>query len=275
MWEGAEEAAAGIETGMIVLVDARVDDYKGEKQLVLASLRRARPEEYDYADFVRVAARAVEEMAAELDALVASVENPHLQQLLGQIFAAGEFRERFLLSPAAERLHHACVGGLLQHTLSVAAICREAVQVHPELDRDLLLAGALLHDVGKVWELGGDLTYDYTDAGRLFGHIVLTDRFVTRQIEQVEDFPPRLGDLLTHVLLSHHGQLDWGAPIRPALPEAMALHYADNLDAKLQIAADFLASPEAQQPGHWTKRHWHLETRLYQGPRDEEDEGQG
>jgi 3'-5' exoribonuclease len=271
MWDGAEAAALGVERGTLVLIEGRVEEYKGEKQLVLTGLRRARPEEYDSADFVRVAARPVEEMIAELDGLVASVANASLQALLARIFGPGEFRERFLISPAAERLHHACLGGLLQHTLAVAAICREAVQVHPELDRDLLLAGALLHDVGKVWELGGELTYDYTDAGRLFGHIVLTDRFVTRQIDQLEDFPPRLGDLLTHVLLSHHGQLDWGAPIRPALPEAMALHYADNLDAKLQIAADFLSSPEAQQEGHWTKRHWHLETRLYLGPRGEEE----
>jgi 3'-5' exoribonuclease len=273
MWDGAEEAAAGLEPGTIVMVEGRVDEYKGEKQLVLTHLRRALPEDYEYADFVRVAARPLEEMTAELDRVLASVENPHLRLLLGQIFGEGDFRARFLLAPAAERLHHACVGGLLQHTLSVAAICAEAVQVHPELDRDLLLAGALLHDVGKVWELGGELTYTYTDAGRLFGHIVLTDRFVTRQIEQVEDFPPRLGDLLTHVLLSHHGQLDWGAPIRPALPEAMALHYADNLDAKLQIAADFINSPEAQEGGHWTKRHWQLETRFYLGPREEEEEG--
>lgn len=268
LWDRAEETAASLETGTVVLVEARVDEYKGEKQLVLTSLRPAEPGEYEHADFVRVASRPREEMIEELDRILEEVTNPHLQGLLRQIFQESDFGDRFALAPGAERLHHACVGGLLQHTLSVAAICRQAVEVHPELDRDLLLAGALLHDVGKVWELGGELAYSYTDAGRFFGHVVLTDRFVTRQIDQREDFPPSLADRLTHMLLSHHGQLDWGAPIRPALPEAMALHYADNLDAKLQIAADFLAG--AGREGHWTTWNHRLETRLYLGSPESE-----
>lgn len=270
MWDGAEKAAESLETGTVVMVEARVDEYRGEKQLVLTSLRAAEPGEYDRADFVRVASRPVAEMLEELDQTIAEVADPHLQGLLRQVFQESDFRDRFPYAPGAARLHHACVGGLLQHTLSVAAICRRAVEIHPEMDRDLLVSGALLHDVGKVWELGGELAYAYTDAGRFFGHVVLTDRFVTREIAEREGFPPRLADRLTHMLLSHHGELQWGAPIRPALPEAMALHYADNLDAKLQIAADFVNT--AGREGNWTTWNDRLETRLYLGLSDPEPE---
>jgi 3'-5' exoribonuclease len=274
MWEGAEEAAETIAPGTVALVEGRVDEYKGEKQLVLASVRAAQTEEYEHADFVRVASRPLAEMEAELEGVIAEVDSAPLAGLLGQIFRDPDFRDRFLHAPGAQHLHHACVGGLLQHTLAVAAICREAAAIHPELNRDLLLAGALLHDVGKVWELEGELAFVHTDAGRLLGHVVLTDRFVVGQVARREDFPPRLAELLTHMLLSHHGQLDWGAPIRPAIPEALALHYADNLDAKLQIAADFINSPGARE-GRWTRWHPRLETRLYLGPIDAEEDSPG
>ncbi len=269
MWDGAEEAAEGLRAGLVVAVEGRVDEYRGEKQLVLSSLRPAQPEEYDHADFVRVASRPLAEMAAELDEAIEQVTNPHLAGLLHAIFDNPDFRARFFHAPGAQHLHHACVGGLLQHTLAVAAVCRQAAALHPELDRDLLLTGALLHDVGKLWELTGDLAYVHTDMGRLLGHVVLTDRFVLSRIAAQEDFPARLAMVLTHMLLSHHGQLDWGAPVRPATAEAIALHYADNLDAKLQIAEDFMHSPGVRE-GDWTRWHRGLDTRLYLGPSEAE-----
>lgn len=269
IWEQAEQVAEGLRVGLVVAVEGRVEEYKGEKQLVLSNLRPAQPEEYEQADFVRVASRPLGEMAAELDAIIEQVENPHLAGLLGAIFSDSEFRARFLHAPGAQHLHHACVGGLLQHTLAVAAVCRQAAALHPELNRDLLLTGALLHDVGKLWELTGDLAYVHTDMGRLLGHVVLTDRFVLSQIAAQEDFPAHLAMLLTHMLLSHHGQLDWGAPVRPATAEAIALHYADNLDAKLQMAADFMHSPGVRE-GDWSRWHRGLDTRLYLGPREAE-----
>lgn len=264
MWDRAEEVAEGLRSGLVVVVEGRVDEYKGEKQLVLVNLRPAQPEEYEHADFVRMASRPLAEMEVELDEVIELVENPHLAGLLRAIFNDSEFRARFLHAPGAQHLHHACVGGLLQHTLAVAAVCRQAAALHPEIDRDLLLTGALLHDVGKLWELTGDLAYVHTDVGRLLGHVVLTDRFVLSRIAAQEDFPPRLAMLLTHMLLSHHGQLDWGAPVRPATAEAIALHYADNLDAKLQIAEDFMHSPGVRE-GDWTRWHRGLDTRLYLG----------
>lgn len=169
-------------------------------------------------------------------------------------------------------MHHAYRGGLLEHTLAVASLCREAVRLHPDLDYDLLITGALLHDVGKVFELRGEYAFDYTDEGRFCGHLVLTDRFVTAKMAQVREFPATLGQLLTHLLLSHHGELQYGAPVRPKMAEALALHYADNLDAKIQTFADYRESAESG-PGPWSPYHHALEAQLYLGGgRAESDE---
>jgi 3'-5' exoribonuclease len=232
---------------------------------VVRSLRLCAPEEYDWSDLVPTSDRPVEEMLAELRELVEQVGQPHLRALLEAIFGDEEFLERFAQAPGASRLHHACRGGLLEHTLAVACLCGQAAADHPELNPDLLLAGALLHDVGKMAEITPGPPWDYSDAGQFCGHVVLTDRFVLERIARVPDFPVQWQLLLTHLLLSHHGELQWGAPVRPKLPEAFALHYADNLDAKVQIVEEFRASPEAGA-GLWSRRHHALETSIYLGP---------
>ena len=265
MWDRAEETAEDLAPGTVVIVEARVDEYKGEKQLVLTDLRPAAPEEYQPGDFVRVASRPLEEMVEELRTVISSLENAHLGLLLEAIFGDEEFLHRFVQAPGARYYHHACVGGLLQHTLAVTALCRQAAELHPELDRDLLLAGALLHDLGKIFELQGELNIEFSDAGYFFGHVVLTDRFVTERIAALPDFPPRLAELLTHILLSHHGQRDWGAPVTPVIAEAFALHHADNLDAKVQMVTDYREHPEVER-GNWSRWHRGLDTRLYLGP---------
>lgn len=274
MWEGGEEAAECLTPGTIVMVEARVDEYRGEKQLVLGGVRPAEAGQFEHADFVRVASRPISEMAAELGVVIGTVEDEHLRGLLDDIFGDEEFLRRFVYAPGARHYHHACVGGLLQHTLSVVAVCRQAAEIHPELNRDLLLTAALLHDLGKVFELEGDLNIEYTDAGYFFGHVVLTDRYVTERLREREGFPPQLAALLTHMLLSHHGQRDWGAPVTPVIAEAFALHHADNLDAKVQMATDYLMHPDMES-GDWTRWHRGLETRLYVRPSPAEEEGAG
>ncbi|HEY3397998.1 MAG TPA: HD domain-containing protein [Armatimonadota bacterium] len=264
VWDDAEELAAGLAVGQIVWVRGRVEEYKGARQLVVNDLQPAAPEEYDFADFVRCASRPVEEMLAELDELIASVETPPLRELLELVFADEEFRAQFSVAPGAARLHHACRGGLLEHSLSVAALCEQAARRHPELHRDLLLTGALLHDIGKVQELQGELAYEYSEAGRFCGHIVLGDRLVMEKVAQCEGFPLQLRQLLTHLLLSHHGELQYGAPVRPKIAEALALHYADNLDAKLQIFEDYRHSAESGT-GDWSPYHHSLEAQVYMG----------
>lgn len=271
MWDRAEATAQALAPGAVVWCEGRVEEYKGARQLVLGEVRPLEAGEYELSDFVRCSARPREEMLEELGAALEEIRSPHLRGLLEDIFGDEEFRARFAEAPGAAKLHHAYVGGLLEHTLAVVELCKTAAATHPGLNRDLLLAGALLHDVGKLAELGGVGAYDYTDAGRLAGHVVLTDRFVQAAIARREGFPPRLALFLTHMLLSHHGELEWGAPVKPKLPEALALHYADNLDAKVRICEDFRESAEAGQ-GEWSDYHRSLERNLYLGPIGDPDE---
>jgi 3'-5' exoribonuclease len=273
-WDGGPAAAALLESVTVALVEGKVEEYQGKLQVIVSSIRPALPHEYEIEDIMRVASRQQEEMVLELNQVIASISNPHLRTLLINIFGNNEFRERFIIAPGARYLHHACRSGLLQHTLAVTFLCGQAVIVHPELDRDLLLTGAILHDVGKVEELQGELAYEYSDEGQLFAHIVLTDRFITRKIEEIEGFPPQLANLLTHILLTHHGKKEWGSPIFPATLEALALHYADLMDAKLQIGVEATTNPSQRQNAHWTRYQAKLENSLYIGPHGEED-GEG
>jgi len=271
LWEGAEEAAQRLSPGDLVYVEGRVDEYRGALQIVVGQMQACEADECDLADFVPCSERPREEMIDELLAVIEEIENPHLHALLEEIFGDPEFLERFAVCPGAARLHHAYLSGLLEHTLSVVQLCREASSQHPELNRDLLLTGAVLHDLGKVFELTGTTYFDYTDVGGFCGHTVLTDRYVVQKIAQVPDFPTKLGNLLTHIILSHHGELEYGAPVKPKIPEALALHFADNLDAKVQLFEDYRKSADSR-PGEWSDYHRALETRLYLGAINEEPE---
>jgi len=257
MWDDAEGAAALFESGDVVTVRARVEEYKGERQLVVDKLKRASEKECAQADLLASTPRDPDELREKLLAFMDGVQQPHLRELLESFFGDEEFLERFCLAPGAKGLHHAHVSGLLEHTVAVCRILDTAADIHPELDRDLMIAGALLHDLGKTAELQTGITIEYTDRGRLVGHIVITDRMVTRAIERIEGFPDELADRLTHLLLSHHGQREYGAPVQPMTAEACALHYADNLDAHVQYFGRVIAE------GRTAGNHWSEYQRLF------------
>jgi len=216
MWEKAEEAAALFEVGDVIEVAGRVESYRGQLQIVLDSLRRCEPAEYDRADFLASGKVDVEAAREELLNWVLEVQSPDLRLLLESFFGDHEPLDRFAESPGSKTLHHAHLGGLIHHTLGVLQILDAACRAHPELDRDLLITGGLLHDLGKMLELAiVGTTIEYTDLGRLVGHIVLTDRMVTQRLLGLPDFPPETAARLTHLLLSHHGQKEYGAPVCP------------------------------------------------------------
>lgn len=233
IWDNAEQVASHFEIGDVVHVRGQVEEYQGQRQIIIKQVQLREPLEYDEADFVKISTRPPAEMLRQLDENIETIQNPHLHGLVQTLLTDEEIRRRFAQAPGAKALHHAYVGGLLEHTLNVTEITKTTAQLHPELNRDLLVAAALLHDLGKIYELDGEMVLDYTNPGRLVGHVVLTDRIVTSYIAQLPDFPPDLADLLSHLVLSHHGEREWGAPIMPAIPEACALHYADNLDARV------------------------------------------
>ncbi len=251
MWDGAEAAAELFKTGDAITVRTKVEEYRGEKQFVIDKLKRASEEECDGADLLAKTDRDPEELRASLMAFVEEVSDPHLSALLDVIFGDEDFVDRFCRAPGAKGLHHAHVSGLVEHTVGVARVLSTVVEVHPALNRDLLIAGALLHDLGKIEELETAIAIDYTDKGRLVGHIVITDRMVTRAIDQIEGFPAELADRLAHLLLSHHGQKEYGAPVQPMTAEACALHYADNLDAHVQYFGRVIADGKASG-NHWS-----------------------
>ena len=233
-WDNAEHLAEVCKPGAVVQVRGRVDEYQGKIQVIVDQAEAVDRAQVDPTDYLPTSRRDPIEMMEELDAAIEGVQSPYLQALLLAFFTDTGFRTRFANAAGAKALHHSFVSGLLEHTCAVLRILRALHENHPQLDGDLLTTAAILHDIGKIEELEVDTAIDYTDAGRLLGHTVLTDRMVRGRIAEVPDFPPQLENLLVHMLLSHHGQKEYGAPIVPMTAEACALHYADNLDAHVQ-----------------------------------------
>jgi len=266
MWDNAEEAAALFGAGDAVTVRGVVEEYRGQKQLVIERLKRAEPKEAARAELLPTSTRDLDELRERLVEIVRSVEEPHLRALVEHFFGDEEFLARFCRAPGAKALHHSYLGGLLEHTVGVIEVLETVARVHPALDRDLLIAGALMHDLGKVAELECKASIEYTDRGRLVGHTVLTDRMVNRAIDGIEGFPEELATRLTHLLLSHHGQREYGAPVLPMTAEACALHYADNLDAHVQYFGQVI-SEGTNAGSQWSDYQRLFERYIYVGAR--------
>ena len=264
VWDNAEQVAALFGIGDVVSVRGQVEEYQGQRQVIIQQLQPADPSQYDKADFVKTSPRPPAEMLQQLHDDIETIQEPHLQAVVQAIFGDEEIRARFAQAPGAKAMHHAYVGGLLEHTLNVVELVETAAELHPELNRDLLVAAALLHDLGKIYELDGEMVLDYTNQGRLVGHVVITDRIVGRYVAQLPEFPSDLADLLCHMLLSHHGEREWGAPIEPAIPEAIALHYADNLDARV-AGYEAFREERRDQEGQWAF-HKIYERSIFLGP---------
>jgi 3'-5' exoribonuclease len=216
--------------GSVVRLRGTVTTFRGVRRVTVESLGPVAA--FDAADMLPASAHERSEMVGELRALVRAVREPRLRALLRAVFGAPGFIETFSTCPAGTGRHHAYVGGLLEHTLAVAALCVSLSAVYPQADADILLAAALLHDVGKTEELSCATSLEYTDAGRLVGHVVLGERIVSRAIGGLSrPLPAETALRLCHAILAHHGEPEWGAARRPSTLEALLLHHADNLDA--------------------------------------------
>ena len=173
-------------------------------------------------------------MVSELKDIISKIENVDIKQLLESVFNNETFMEKYSKSPAASSNHHSFGGGLIEHVLSMIKISMKVVEMHPELDKDLLIAGCVFHDIGKVNELKASVSIEYTTEGNLLGHISIGQKMVNDWIDKLESFPDILKQKIIHMILSHHGEKKWGSPIEPLFPEATALHYIDNLDSSIQ-----------------------------------------
>ncbi|MCB2228879.1 MAG: HD domain-containing protein [Desulfarculaceae bacterium] len=263
LWDRAEELLSGLEPGMVAAVSGKVDSYQGRTQVVLNHL--AHDPACEPAEFLPASPVPLAELQAGLAEALAWVTQPDLKQLLESVFVADrEFAATFERAPAAKGAHHNYVHGLLEHTVSCARAARASAALYPgEIEAQVLIAGALLHDIGKVRELTIGPPIDYTDEGRMEGHLALGLRMLEVKMAAIPEFPPRLAEHLRHMILSHHGAYEFGSPRKPKTAEALALNFADDLDAKMNMAAK--ARREAG-PGHWSEYHRLLERFLYVGP---------
>jgi len=258
--EGDFEA---IRPDVFLKIKAKVEEFQGRKQLRLEKVRFAEDAEAgDLSRFFPTSKRPIEAMLAELDALIDSIGDPWIRKLLSNLLVEDvDLRAAFAKAPAAKSLHHVYLGGLLEHTLSVAGMAEKACAHYPAMNRDLLLAGVFLHDLGKTAELAYQRSFGYSDAGNLIGHISMESEWVSRAIAGIPQFPEELRMQILHCILAHHGKLEFGSPVVPKTPEALLLHYLDDLDGKLE--GMFRGIADEAGMGNWTPFSRSLERMIY------------
>jgi 3'-5' exoribonuclease len=247
MWE--IDDAGDFDSGDVVKVRGEVCRFNERLQIKVEKIRRAMTDEYELGDFVPQSQREIGEMWAELQGWVASVRDPDLKALLEAFLNDEEIARTLREAPAAKGLHHAWIGGLLEHILSLMEMCELAARHYPEVNRDLLLTGVVLHDIGKLRELRWGTSFDYTMEGQLLGHITIGIGMIEQKIVAIPNFPAAKRLLVEHLVLSHHGEYEYGSPKLPMTAEAVLLHYMDNLDAKMQTVRSELARAEAAGRG--------------------------
>jgi 3'-5' exoribonuclease len=255
MWENFEKSATEFEAGDIVKVQAQVSRFADKLQLKVDKIRRATPDEFTLADFVPHTVRDIDELWAELNGFVASFTDPHLFQLVRGFLDDPEYADRLRQAPAAKSMHHAFIGGLLEHIVSILGLCDSIASHYPGVHRDLLLTGAIFHDMGKLTELSWGTSFDYTMEGQLLGHITIGVGLIDRRIAEISGFPERLRILVQHIILSHHGQYEYGSPKLPMVREAILLNFIDDIDAKMQIMDNELrrSSESGRDPAGMTE----------------------
>ncbi len=264
VWEEAETIDREIAERDVVRVRGIVELYQQLPQVRIASIQKAQEDEYDWTDLVPRTEKDVNALWQRVQEAIERVSNPYLQTLLRCFFDDPEFAEAFRNAPASLYLHHSWVGGLIEHVCTVLDLAETLCRHYPELDRDLLITGVLLHDVGKVREYQWQTDIDRTDEGRLLGHLVLGDEMVAEKIKQIPDFPQELAMRVRHMLISHHGTGEWGAPRPPMTLEAAALHFLEFADAQLKRFATVLK--ERREPeSPWTTYERMLGRRLFAG----------
>jgi 3'-5' exoribonuclease len=246
MWDQFEAMVKDISRDDFVKVEARVEIYRNKPQLALKQLRLAKPEEIDLADFLPHTKEDVGKLYAQLGEYAASISNPWLKKLVTAVVDDPAIAVRYKRAPAAKVMHHAYLGGLLEHVIGLCGLGKQIAAHYPELNVDLLLTAAILHDVGKLDELCYDRAIGYTAEGQLLGHIILELETVTKFMNAIEGFPANLKTVVQHLLISHHGQYEFGSPKLPMIREALVFHYMDDLDSKLAAVRNALASDSGE-----------------------------
>lgn len=261
IWDLGSPGVGNFDSLDYVYVDADVTVFMGSNQMNIKRIRRADEGEYIPSDYLPVSTKNIDDMYVELVTVIRGLKNPYLKQLAESFFVDDiAFAKAFRFHSAAKSVHHGFVGGLLEHTLSVVKMCDYFAGAYPMLNRDLLLTAAMFHDIGKTKELSVFPENDYTDAGQLLGHIVIGTEMLSERIRTMPEFPEKLAIELKHCILSHHGELEYGSPKKPAILEALALNFADNADAKMETMIEVLKGA-GDNPG-WLGYNRLLETNI-------------
>jgi 3'-5' exoribonuclease len=234
MWDEIDSAVATCEEGCFVKAQGQIAKYQGKFQITLTKLRLAAASEVDPKDFVPATKYDIDEMWTELRGYVGAFQNPDLRRLVFAFLDDPTIAAAYREAPAAKMLHHAWIGGLLEHVLTLVRVCRATVPFYPEVDSDLLITGAILHDIGKIRELSWGTSFSYTLEGQLIGHISIAQGMLREMIATLPNFPDKLRVLVEHMILSHHGKYEFGSPKLPMTPEAILLSALDDVEAKMQ-----------------------------------------
>jgi 3'-5' exoribonuclease len=234
MWDGVPETMGLFDQDDFVKVRGLINKYNGRFQLTVHKLRKLEDHEIEYSDFLPKTSKDIEQLWAKVAEYVESFTDPHLKALLKAFMADEEIAKAYKNAPAAKTLHHAFIGGLLDHVVSLMTSCELVLKNYPHLNRDLVLTGVFLHDIGKIHELAYARSFTYTTEGQLLGHMIIELEMLHKKVAALPDFPPQLKTLIEHLIISHHGQYEFGSPKLPMFPEALLLHYMDDLDSKIE-----------------------------------------
>ena len=264
VWENAVELDQLFKKGDIIFIEGRAANYKNSIQISITSIKKIPWDEVESTDYLPAAKADVKEMFNELLGYVEKVSDKFLKALLNAFLQEEETASLFQRAPAAKGFHHIYLGGLLEHTLSVVRLLEKVADHYPSLNKDMLITGGILHDIGKIYEFSYNNIIDYSDEGRLIGHIVMGVEMINKRIASIDDFPPQLALELRHIILSHHGEFEFGSPKRPKTLEALVIHYIDDLDAKFNAFQAFMAD-SANNDSDWTAYNRFLERFLYKG----------
>jgi 3'-5' exoribonuclease len=251
VWDNFSKMYSKLKTGDVVKVTGSMDEYLGVAQIKIISIKTADPsDKISPSDFLARSKRNVEEMKNELKTRIQKISNPKLFILMDQFFNDKNLM-KFTSAPAGKYWHHSYLNGLLEHSLELIRICDLMCDIHPEINRDLVICGALMHDYGKIEELSFDSSFEYTTRGKLIGHIVISAMLINEGCKKIPDFPDDLRDCLLHIILSHQGKLEFASPVIPKTLEAITLYQADELSAKVNAYKSALS--EVKDKGKWTK----------------------
>ncbi|OEU66513.1 MAG: DNA-binding protein [Desulfovibrio sp. S3730MH75] len=273
IWSPLSQSFTNLDAGMFVVAGGMVGSYRDQPQITIEQLEIVDSDSYklEIVDFLPSSAQRPEDMMQELDYLIAEhMNHKPWKKFCRKVLKDEEIHKRLLFATGAKVVHHAYVGGLLEHTLAVAKLCMSICDNYPEVDRQVVLAAAIFHDLGKAWELSGGLKNDYTDEGRLLGHIHIGIEVIEPFLKKAKDLDDNLKLHFKHLILSHHGEYEYGAPKRPKTPEAFILHFADNLDAKMNTIFAELDKIEGAE-SNWTPYQRFLERYLYRSQKSPDE----